>query len=332
LEAEVASRAWWLSAEGPCIQHYSTAEDDGDRPFGSGCGGVVYLLLERRATAQPFLAALQTAFAERAALSVATVVEGPSIGQRSFAGLAVPPPANSPQAALPSASGVHALQALADSSLNARASMESKIEVEGRFLKTWVNFRPARPGLAIFGAGDDARPLLRIAKGLGWFTTVSDGRSHLVTRDRFAAADRLSTLPIPELLLPSNQPIPEIARIQPDDAVVVMTHSFEQDSKILACLLQLEPKPAYIGVLGPQRRTLELLAEAARLLRVPEADIPAQVDRWMSRLHAPTGLDLGAEAPESIALSILAEIQKQRSDSTGKPLRELRSATSSVTP
>jgi hypothetical protein len=51
LEAQVASRAWWLTANGPTIQRYSTAEDDGDRPYGSGCGGVVFLLLERRATA-----------------------------------------------------------------------------------------------------------------------------------------------------------------------------------------------------------------------------------------------------------------------------------------
>ena len=63
LEAEVVSRAWWLTANGPTIQRYSTADDDGDRPYGSGCGGVVFLLLERRATAGPLLAALEKAFA-----------------------------------------------------------------------------------------------------------------------------------------------------------------------------------------------------------------------------------------------------------------------------
>ena len=49
LEAEVARRAWWLTASGPVVERYSTQDDDGDRPYGSGCGGVVYLLLERRA-------------------------------------------------------------------------------------------------------------------------------------------------------------------------------------------------------------------------------------------------------------------------------------------
>src|SRR6202453_5408108 len=65
LEAEVTSRAWWLTANGPTIQRYSTADDDGDRPFGSGCGGVIYLLLERRKTAAPLLAALDQAFQQR---------------------------------------------------------------------------------------------------------------------------------------------------------------------------------------------------------------------------------------------------------------------------
>ena len=42
LEAEVAKRAWWLTESGPLVERYSTAEDDGDMPYGSGCGGVVY--------------------------------------------------------------------------------------------------------------------------------------------------------------------------------------------------------------------------------------------------------------------------------------------------
>src|SRR5271168_4148121 len=44
LEAEVARRAWWLTASGSAIESYSTADDDGERPYGSGCGGIVFLL------------------------------------------------------------------------------------------------------------------------------------------------------------------------------------------------------------------------------------------------------------------------------------------------
>ena len=117
----------------------------------------------------------------------------------------------------------------------------------------------------IFGAGDDAKPVVHLARELGWFVGVAEGRSHLATRERFRAADVVSVLPIAEL--------PDAAAghfdIKPTDAAVVMTHSFEQDSRILASLLALEYPLAYLGVLGPQRRTSELLAEAARLLNLP---------------------------------------------------------------
>jgi xanthine/CO dehydrogenase XdhC/CoxF family maturation factor len=77
-----------------------------------------------------------------------------------------------------------------------------------------------------------------------------------------------------------------------------------------------------VGVLGPQRRTREALAEAARLRRItPEAD---RIEGWLAQLHAPTGIDLGADTSASIALSILAEIQQTLNAATALPLRQVR--------
>ena len=87
LEAEVARRAWWLTENGPIVQRYSSVEEDGDLPYGSGCGGVVHLLLERRPTAAPLLTALEQAFELRIPLAVATILDGRQIGRRAFAGL-----------------------------------------------------------------------------------------------------------------------------------------------------------------------------------------------------------------------------------------------------
>src|ERR1700752_2824162 len=86
LESEVAKRAWWLTGSGPVVERYSTADDDGDMPYGSGCGGVVFILLERRASAAPLLTALEGAFHARTPLAIATVLEGGNIGKRRFAG------------------------------------------------------------------------------------------------------------------------------------------------------------------------------------------------------------------------------------------------------
>jgi xanthine/CO dehydrogenase XdhC/CoxF family maturation factor len=123
-----------------------------------------------------------------------------------------------------------------------------------------------------------------------------------------------------------DRPLAAFGSLHPEDAALVMTHSFEQDAKILACLLALETPPAYIGVLGPQRRTRELLTKAARLLNLPVNATAAQAERWLTQLQAPTGLDLGADSPETIALSVLAEIQQFRTSASALPLSKVRAA------
>jgi xanthine dehydrogenase accessory factor len=327
LEAQVASRAWWLTANGPVVQRYTTAEDDGDRPYGSGCGGVIFLLLERRLTAGLFLAAVERAFNRRIPLAVATVLDGAQIGRRAFVGLESQTSEGFLRKDDRAATGNEPLQALAERSIARRESMESQMTLGEFQARAWADYRPARPALAIFGAGDDAQPLLRLAKELGWFVSLADGRSQLTTRDRFPQADELFTLPVNDIPGAAlDRPLPPFASLAAECAVVVMTHSFEQDSKILACLLALDAPPAYIGVLGPQRRTRELLAEAALLLNHPASAIAPQAERWLAQLHAPTGLDLGADSPETIALAVLSEIQMFRTAATALPLREVRAA------
>ena len=328
LEAEVASRAWWLTTNGPTLQRYSTADDDGDRPYGSGCGGTVFLLLERRSTATPLLTTLERAFDRRIPLAVATILEGPHIGRRAFAGLRHEESAELKANDRPDD---ESLRNFACRAMASRESMENRIVLDDINTRAWADYRPARPALWIFGAGDDAQPLLRLAKELGWFVSVADGRSHLITRERFPRADQLTVLPIKDLpAILSNDSMTTFNGIHPEDAAIVMTHSFEQESKILACMLELQMRPAYIGVLGPQRRTRELLIEAGHLLNFPATSITLQADRWLDDLHAPTGLDLGAESPETIALSVLAEIQKVRTSTTALPLRSIRAARESI--
>jgi len=139
-----------------------------------------------------------------------------------------------------------------------------------------------RPPLAlvIFGAGHDAGPLVRMAREVGWHVTVADGRAAYAQADRFPEADAV-------LVSPPGTPIP----IERDAAVVLMTHSFAHDQAILGWLL--DRAPSYVGVLGPIHRTNRLLEESG-----------VRTDR----LHAPVGLDLGAEGPDEIALAIVAEI------------------------
>jgi len=319
LEAEVAKRAWWLTESGPTVERYSTVPDDGEMPYGSGCGGVVYILLERRATAAPLLTSLEAAFRARVPLAIATILQGSKIGRRAFSGL---------HADLAQESA-HELKSTQDSDLRDLAeqafslgqSLEGRISIEGESARVWVDYRSARPGLWIFGAGDDAKPVLRLARALGWFVAVFDGRAQLATRERFREADIVQPLTLAD---PAAGPAQFDLRAT--DAAIVMTHSFEQDSSILAALLagSTDVPLAYVGVLGPQRRTRDVLVGVARILNRPHPE--ASAEKWLDQMHAPTGLDLGAETPATIALSILAEIQQVLSAGTAQPLREVRAA------
>lgn len=159
--------------------------------------------------------------------------------------------------------------------------------------------------LLIFGAGADAAPLAEIGKTLGWSVQAFDLRAPSASRPNFVEAkfadpERLTGLGIPD-----------------GAACVVMTHNFLHDVELLKHLLS--SRAQYIGVLGPRRRTEELLDCLGKaMLSAPFCATPEQLER----LFAPVGLDLGAETPEEIALSIIAEIQAHKRGKAGGSLRD----------
>lgn len=159
--------------------------------------------------------------------------------------------------------------------------------------------------LFIYGAGDDAQPLARLAHELGWRVTVADPRATFASTTRFPTASHLVVAPSGEL----------IARTAPDAAslAVVMTHHYVHDVPLLRGLL---PRPlAYLGLLGPRKRADRILADLSK-----EGIAITLAQR--ERLHAPVGLDLGADGPEQVALSILAEMQAVLTGRDARPLRE----------
>ena len=144
------------------------------------------------------------------------------------------------------------------------------------------------PKLLVLGGGLDAIPLVSMAAELGWFVTVADHRPGYLARGGFERAERAVLVEPPRLA--TSLPLGDF------DAVVVMSHHLATDRKYLAQLAGVANR--YLGVLGPRARRdrlLEDLAEAAPQLR--------------ERLKGPVGLDIGADSPESIALSILADLQ-----------------------
>jgi xanthine dehydrogenase accessory factor len=161
------------------------------------------------------------------------------------------------------------------------------------------------PALVIVGAGNDAMPLVRMGKEMGWHLTVVDGRPGYATRARFPEADAV--------VVARPGEVTQHVAFREDTLVVLMTHNYNFDLALLKVLAPFQPR--YIGMLGPKKRTDRMFGELI-------ADNFPLDEAFTGRLHSPVGLDLGAETPEEIALAIVAEIQKTLSGRSGDPLRE----------
>jgi xanthine/CO dehydrogenase XdhC/CoxF family maturation factor len=165
----------------------------------------------------------------------------------------------------------------------------------------------APPAVLILGAGDDAQPLVRMAKETGWHVTVADSRAVYATAARFPGADAVISAPATGIV--------RLAAPDERTSVVVMTHRYADDLELLRTLL-VRPL-AYVGLLGPRQRTDRLLAQL-------QAEGVVADDETLARLHAPVGLDLGGITPETVALSILAELQACRAGRIPVHLRDRR--------
>lgn len=142
-------------------------------------------------------------------------------------------------------------------------------------------FHP-RPRLLIVGAGPGAIPLCHFASKTGFTVTITDWRPALCNKETFPHANVLLT-GFPAEIFPELE-------FYPHDSVVVMTHHFQRDKEVLHYLLD---KPfRYIGMIGSKERTRRLL---------DGKELPPNI-------HTPIGLAIGAEGPEEIAISIMAEL------------------------
>jgi len=305
LESDVAQRARAVLVSGRAeVVTYDTTED-GDVVFGVGlgCRGVIQILIEPLSGDRPDLAFLMSLVRRREPGVCATVFrcEGDSaarLGDRLLLSQSGEVRDGLADARLAACVRPDAQSALASGKSVVRdyALAQGSVAV---FLEALV---PPQ-ALVIFGAGHDVPPLVRVAKELGWHITVADVRPAYATAERFPSADAVLACPPEE----AAERIP----LDAQTAVVLMTHNYLQDRTLLE---QWLPSPIrYLGVLGPKRRTERLLNDLPPALATSEA---------LARLHSPVGLDLGADTPELIALSILAGIQAVAAGRPGGFLRD----------
>lgn len=180
-----------------------------------------------------------------------------------------------------------------------------RVEAGGASREVYLEAYRPPPELLIAGAGHIARPLCRIGAMLGFRVVVLDDRPEFATRERFPEAERVLRV---DLAAPFRE-----ALLRPDSHLVLVTRGHRYDYELLRAALRVPAQPAYIGMVGSRRRVRAALGQLA-----DEGIPPAR----LAAIHAPIGLDVGAETPEEIAVAIAAEIVLVRRGGTGTPLRD----------
>ncbi len=287
LEKEVVRHALAWTAAGPIVVEFDTRADE-LRPagaFGTGCDGIVHVLLERQGALNgvDVIAEIEQVWETRQPRVVATVYDGPveRVGERIVWRPGKPAPGT------------------IDFDLREALAWSRPRSVKAGGVTMLVE--PVRPplDLMIVGAGDDAQSLAAIAATQGWMVRVVDKWPALVTRERFPEARQL-TVATPGQLAKS-------ATVAADTIAVLMTHNLSDDA---SHLVELLGRTQRVVLLGPRSRTRRVLALVAERGELPST---AALDS----LQTPAGLNLGGDAPEEVAASIVAGIIAWRNGRDG---------------
>ncbi|HEX8139791.1 MAG TPA: XdhC family protein [Pyrinomonadaceae bacterium] len=320
LESDVIEHAKRvIKAEEAVLVEYDTASTSDEMAWGLGlgCNGIVRVLVEPLAPGSLYIEMLRrSCLANAAPILVATLYQHtPSESARDAARIEtgarlflnengdISREKLSERVAAVLESEVRVL------SLGGETSGARTYDVDGGAVKVLVETLLPPVPLIVFGAGHDALPVVELARSLGWQTEVVDPQARPASLSRFATADRV--------ILARPEDTGAQVCVTPRALTLLMTHNYSHDLELLRFLLASPAR--YIGVMGPRRRTERLLSELATAEGTPRLD-----EADMTRLHSPAGLDIGANTPAEIALSIIAEMRAVLDGRRGRMLRERR--------
>lgn len=189
--------------------------------------------------------------------------------------------------------------------LNSGQSLTQNYQIKEGTARLFLEVILPAPQLTVYGAGNDVKPLVKMATGLGWRVHVVDGRSPQATVQRFPEAESVQVVKLADL---ENHQFSS-------GYAVLMSHNYHYDFAVLQQLTSFMPVN-YIGILGPRKKTDRLLND----LRKTGVELSEEENE---RLYGPVGLNIGAETAEEIAVAIMAELLAVRHRAKAGFLREL---------
>ncbi len=293
LESDVVKRSHEVLKTGiPSLVKYdTTSEDDLIWGLGLGCQGLAYILIERLNAEQlDALNVIEQCLSTEQAGAVATVFNAETTGVKKSIDRVL----LYPDGRMVSSIDNPELEAIAKKALQSVLQQKKSISqayvlTEG-IVEVFLEVIVPPINLVIFGAGFDVLPVVHFAKQLGWYVTVIDPQARIQTKERFQSGDRV--------ILGSTDKLSSQINFNDQTVAVTMSHNYLDDLEFLQTLSNISVK--YIGILGPKKRTNRLLQD----LKAEDCIFPPEQE-----LYSPVGLDIGADNPEEIALSIIAEIQ-----------------------
>ncbi len=189
--------------------------------------------------------------------------------------------------------------------LSSGQSLTQNYKIDQESCRIFLEVILPAPRLTIYGAGNDAQPLVKMAAGLGWRVFIVDGRAPQATVQRFPEAEQVQVVKINDLNPQHTFP----------GYAVLMSHNYHYDFAALKLLASFSAAN-YIGILGPRKKTDRLLNDLFKAgIVLNEAE--------NERLYGPVGLNIGAETAEEIAVAVMAELLAVKHQCKAGFLREL---------
>ena len=302
LESDVVRRSQEVLKTGiPSLVKYdTTSEEDLIWGLGLGCQGVAYILIERLNKNSDVLALIDKCIFTRQAGAVATVFKSEDRNINKGDRILLYPD-DSIISQVSNSELKDVITQDLQSVLQLKKSRSHSYVLSEGTVEVFLEVIQPPTSLTIFGAGFDVLPVVHFAKELGWQVTAIDPLARPQMKERFNRCDRV--------ILGLRDEI-QTELFDSPTAVVVMSHNYLYDLEFLQTLTTIPLK--YLGILGPKKRTDRLLQD---LQTEGFAFKPGQ------KLYSPVGLDIGANSPEAIALSIIAEIQAVTQNRQGGFLR-----------
>lgn len=169
----------------------------------------------------------------------------------------------------------------------------------GGEMKIFIDILQPKEEVLIFGAGHIAVCVSKLAKMVGFKVTIVDDRKEFANQDRFPEADKIIVKETKEALTYFN--------INPSTYIIVLTRGHLKDEEVLTSVIR--SGAAYIGMIGSRKKNTTIFQRLAKKGISQEE---------LKKVHAPIGIDIGAQTPEEIAVSIIAQIIQYRGSHKSK--------------